>query len=120
MIGRRVLIPKQVAGGKLFYESKVGFEKIVSRKIFGWNPLDVPENSILDFSLVLADDEEAEVDHASIGIGVLNATDFVTDGGQDSELFFQFAMQGGAGLFSFFDLSSVEFPLHRHGLGSRS
>ena len=51
---------------------------------------------------------------------MLNASDFVSDGGQDSEFFFQFPAQGGAGLLSFFNLSAGKLPLQRHGLVTRA
>jgi hypothetical protein len=111
-----VLRPKQFSGGQFVYQGQVGFEKVVLGQVLGRGPLDVAKDAVLDFSLKLAHDEEAEFDHAAIWVLVLNASDFVSDGGQDSELLFEFSAQGGTRLLSLFNLSSGELPLEWHGL----
>jgi hypothetical protein len=116
MTSFRVLRPKQLSGGQFVYERQVGFEKVVLGQILGPCPLDVAKDAVLDFSLILAHDEEAEFDHAAIWVLVPNAFDLVSDSGQDSEFFFQFSTQRGTRLFSLFNLSPRELPLERHGL----
>ena len=44
------------------------------------------------------------------GILVLNAREFVADGGLNSQFFIQFAAQRVARLLAFFDLSAGELP----------
>ena len=82
--------------------------------------MDFAEDAVLNLSLILADDVEAEFDHSAIGILVLNPCDLIADRGDDPELFFQFAAQRVARLLTLFDLSAGELPLERHGLVSRA
>jgi hypothetical protein len=106
-----VLRPKQLSGGQFVYQRQVGFKKVVLGQVWGRGPLDVAKDAVLDFSLIFAHNEEAEFDHAAVWVLVLNASDLVSDGGQDSEFFFQFSMQSGTRLFSLFNLSPGELPL---------
>lgn len=110
-IGCQVLSPKQFPGCQFVDQRQIGFQEVVLREFLGRNPLNVAKNAILDFSLILAHDEEAEFNLSPIWIFVLNPSDFVPDGGQDSEFFFQFSTQRGTGLFSLFNLSPRELPL---------
>ena len=64
--------------------------------------------------------EETKFDHAAVRIFVLDARDFVADGCQNPEFFFQFPAQSVARLLSFFNLSAGKFPLQRHGLMTRA
>jgi hypothetical protein len=51
---------------------------------------------------------------------VLNAREFVADGGLNTQFFIEFASQGIARLLPFFDLPAGELPFERHSLMPRS
>src|SRR5271167_4295103 len=72
---------QQFPRSQIPHQCQVRFQEIVLRQVFRLSPLDVPENAVLDLSLILAHDVEAKLHHAPIWVFVLNAPDFVSDGG---------------------------------------
>src|SRR5947209_17005867 len=69
---------------------------------------------------MFADAVKAQFHHPPVGILVLYACEFVSDGCRDAEFFFELAAQGVARLLAFFNLSTGKFPLQRHGLMARA
>jgi hypothetical protein len=51
---------------------------------------------------------------------VLNAREFIANGGLNAQFLVKFTPQSVTRLFALFNLSTGELPLQRHGLMSRS
>jgi hypothetical protein len=105
-----------LSGCKVSHQRQVGFEKIVGRQFRRRRPADVFEDFVFDFSGVLAHGEEAQFNRAASGIFVTEAGDFFADHGVDAEFLVEFAAEGVARLFSFFDFAAGELPFKWHGL----
>src|SRR5208283_1449560 len=109
-----------LAGSQILDQCAVGLEEIEVQQFFPAYPADFAKNTVFDFALVLVYFKKAQFDRAAARVFMMNAGDFITDGGFDSEFFFEFAAQGIARLFAFLDLAAGEFPLERHHLMARA
>ena len=107
---------KAVFRQRVAYQRQIGFQEIKLRKLSG-SAHCMSLNIRFSISpLILRGLRRTATPPAAVRILVLNARDFVADGGLNSQLFLQFAAQGVARLFAFFDFAAGKLPFQRHGL----
>lgn len=98
---------------KLLYESDIAFQKIIFEQARRGGPGNFGEVQILNFSPVLRDRIETQIDRWTIAIAGHMASQFHADFGVDAEFFPQFPLQGGTGVFASFHFASGKFPFER-------
>ena len=107
---------EEFAFGEVADEAEVGGEEVVAGEGGEGRPADVVEDAVFEVPGEVVDEEELEVDGASVAIAVAEGGDPGADGGVDAEFFVEFAGEGLLGGFAVFDLASGELPLEAHGL----
>src|SRR5215469_1762990 len=114
------LFQLQLAPGEIMDQRKIGFEEIVTGQILRLGPLHILEDAILQFSLILPHDVEAQLHRAAAFVLVPDARDLFADHGFNAEFFLEFAAKRVSRLFAFLNLASGKLPLQRHGLVARA
>src|SRR5260370_589334 len=102
--------------GQVSHQLQIGFEKIVRGQLRSLRPAQITKNSVFDFAGIFVHVKKAQFHGTAVRIFVADARDFISDDRLDSKFFIQFAAQRVPGLLAFFNLSSRELPLERHGL----
>src|SRR4051794_38045013 len=81
-----------LALGKTSDQLQICFQEVVPGKVLSMGPLDVSKNAIFEFTVVFVNDVKTQLYGAATLVHVVDAGDFLTDCGIDSQLLLEFAM----------------------------
>jgi hypothetical protein len=102
--------------GEVADETVVGGEEVVAGERREGSPLNIIEDAVVQVAVELIDDEELQVDGASVAVFVADAGDAAADGCGDAELFIKLSRERLLGGLSGLDLAPGELPFEAHGL----
>ena len=97
-------------------QAKVGSEEVVAGEGRKRSPLHVIEDAVVQVAIELVDDEELEVDGASVAVLVADARHAPPDGCGDAELLVQLADKRLFGGLPGLDLAAGKLPFEAHRL----
>ncbi len=107
---------KQPSLRQIANQPKVSGQKVIPGQGRQRSPLHVVEDAVVQVPIELVDDEELQVDSATIAVLMADAGDPAPDGCRDAELLVQFADQRLFSRLPGLDFASGELPFEAHRL----
>ena len=107
---------KQPSLRQIANQPKVSGQKVIPGQGRQRSPLHVIEDAVVQVPIELVDDEELQVDSATIAVLMADAGDPAPDGCRDAELLVQFADQRLFSRLPGLDFASGELPFEAHRL----
>ncbi len=95
---------------------KIRSKEVIPGKRGQRSPLHIIEDAVVQVAVELVDDEELQVDRASVPVFMADAGHAATDGCGDAELFVQLANQRLFGGLPGLNLASGKLPFEAHRL----
>ena len=102
--------------GKLLYERNISFQEVDVGQFRLFGPSNLSKNAVLKFAGELPHKKEVQLKGGAARVGVPDDRNSGTDICQNTELFFQFAIQSRTKVLAGLDFAPGKFPFERHGL----